>query len=1054
MQHRRSRALPILLGLAATLGLPAVPAAANGPVTSTPSVADSGWADAPLALPPPSTSARRATVGMAGEARTHEAGSSPVEPHSGFRDRFTDTCEDVAGAGALDVRRVGWEWDGDDRTLDVILTACHDLSDATAGTQVEWFLGPEDGGTFTRRLLLTLDAESSVTMFDTRQTPDPGDDTVVVTLPERDGANPDGILFDSSRAVRWVLRPEHFANATVTDCLGGRETLPCFDWFLRTSSADPDFLPETFEPLATFPRSCDFFDFSAGDAARSTKPASQDRFVVRTAPGQHEAARAAAEGLGLRVGADLPQLAAFSVRDVVGDAEAIRALPGVVDVAPTNAVTRHATPNDLGYDEQWYLPMVEADAAWDLTTGSSDITLAVVDDGIDGTRHDLVGRVAAGSDVSFGSPRTIPPGANSDRGGHGTAVAGVAAGTGDNGGGPEFFDVAGVDWNTTIRPYRVFDYAGCADDEDVARGIFAAVDGGADVINLSLGSASDGRDLRASAEYAETRGVLVVASTGNDGPGGAVNYPAQYDTVIAVGGSTSGQGSGGVERVVDYANTASNVFIVAPAGDGIFVNPARTEILGLGTENDFRYFSGTSFSSPIVAGSLSLLRSLDACLSPSAIRDVLASTAVPIQDTSAVRPDGRRTNSGWGRIDINAMLTADGVGGAPLDAADATIGIAAGAARDFALPISSCTSLDGVDAQLVTSPSNGSVTITGTTARYTPDAGFSGLDEFTYVGRRDTSTTAPATITLSVTDTVRLADDDRYATAAAVSRFTFAPGTDVAYVASGLDFPDALAATAVAGFEEAPVLLTQPTQLPQATILELQRLRPRRIIVVGGTSAVSSPVFNQLLDLAGNGGAFRRSGADRYATAARLVTSVFASAPRIYIATGQSFPDALSGASPAVRDGAPLLLVRGDRVPSDIASAIQALRPTTIHVLGGASVISNTVLGDIQRLVPAASVQRISGSNRYATSVAVAFQRFVDTSAVRTVHVATGANFPDALAGGVAAGLTPAPLLLVPSSGTVPRAVIDEIARLGVQSIVVLGGTSAVPSSILAQLRP
>jgi putative cell wall-binding protein len=93
---------------------------------------------------------------------------------------------------------------------------------------------------------------------------------------------------------------------------------------------------------------------------------------------------------------------------------------------------------------------------------------------------------------------------------------------------------------------------------------------------------------------------------------------------------------------------------------------------------------------------------------------------------------------------------------------------------------------------------------------------------------------------------VRLAGADRYATAVAVSKAAFAPGVDVAYIAYGLNFPDALAGAAAAGYRGGPVLLTPTSTLNAATAAELTRLKPKRIIVLGSTGVISSTVYNQL----------------------------------------------------------------------------------------------------------------------------------------------------------------------------------------------------------------
>ena len=160
----------------------------------------------------------------------------------------------------------------------------------------------------------------------------------------------------------------------------------------------------------------------------------------------------------------------------------------------------------------------------------------------------------------------------------------------------------------------------------------------------------------------------------------------------------------------------------------------------------------------------------------------------------------------------------------------------------------------------------------------------------------------------------RLSGLDRYSTAVAISASEFSPGVPVAYVATGLDFPDALSAVPVAGAAGGPILLVPGTTIPGSVASELNRLNPDSIVVLGGTAVVSSQVETQLAAYT-NGSVTRIAGADRFATAAALSSSNFSSADTVYIATGLSFPDALAGGPLGAVKGGPILLV-GASVPS------------------------------------------------------------------------------------------------------------------------------------------
>ncbi|MHB8671526.1 MAG: cell wall-binding repeat-containing protein, partial [Acidimicrobiales bacterium] len=296
----------------------------------------------------------------------------------------------------------------------------------------------------------------------------------------------------------------------------------------------------------------------------------------------------------------------------------------------------------------------------------------------------------------------------------------------------------------------------------------------------------------------------------------------------------------------------------------------------------------------------------------------------------------------------------------------------------------------------------------------------------------------------------RAAGPDRYATAAATSSVTFKPGAPIAYVATGVNFPDALAGTPAAIVGKGPILLTTPGSLPGTTVTELQRLKPGRIVVLGGPDVVSDAVASQLAQYT-TGGVSRLQGNDRYATSAAVSAAAFPTpgVPFAYVATGDRFPDALSGGAAAGKRGGPVLLVTRDSVPASVQNELTRLQPGTIIVLGGNDVVSDNVASQLALSARGGGLKRIAGSDRYQTSAAVALDAFGPPTPV--VAVATGLRFPDALGGGVAAGTAGGPLLLVPGS-TVPTGVRDEINRLGPASALVLGGTDVVSDLVEYQL--
>jgi len=295
----------------------------------------------------------------------------------------------------------------------------------------------------------------------------------------------------------------------------------------------------------------------------------------------------------------------------------------------------------------------------------------------------------------------------------------------------------------------------------------------------------------------------------------------------------------------------------------------------------------------------------------------------------------------------------------------------------------------------------------------------------------------------------RLAGADRFATAAAISAASFTPGVPVAYLATGLDFPDALAAGAAASLSGGPVLLVASSSLPSATALELTRLRPQAIKVIGGSSVVADGVLAAVQGYATSGSVERVAGTNRFATAAQISATTFApGVPVAYIATGRNFPDALAGVAAAGSVGGPILLTQPDRLPAETSAELNRLRPGRIVVLGGSGVVSDAVLGALAAHT-GGTVTRLAGPDRFATAVAVSTGTFASG---KTVFVATGVNFPDALGGGPVAGGLPGPLLLV-QTNSLPSSVAAELQRLDPDRIVILGGTGAVSSAVVSQIQ-
>lgn len=278
----------------------------------------------------------------------------------------------------------------------------------------------------------------------------------------------------------------------------------------------------------------------------------------------------------------------------------------------------------------------------------------------------------------------------------------------------------------------------------------------------------------------------------------------------------------------------------------------------------------------------------------------------------------------------------------------------------------------------------------------------------------------------------RFAGANRYETAAAfVLEEHLDDPPDVVYVATGESFADGLAA----GGPGAPVLLTDRDALSPATYHALVVLDPARIVLVGGTGAVSSTVEAELAQLAP---VTRLAGGDRFDTAAQVARHAWSSrAPIVYVATGLRFPDALAAGAA----DAPILLSAGSTLHPETRAALTDLRPGEIVVLGGPAAIPAAVFEELASLAP---TTRIAGVNRYETAAQLAAR--LGTGGGRAL-VTSGVKFADALAAG-GAGI---PILLT-APGDLPTSTRTALASLRPRSIGVVGGMAAVSGTVASQL--
>lgn len=325
--------------------------------------------------------------------------------------------------------------------------------------------------------------------------------------------------------------------------------------------------------------------------------------------------------------------------------EQLNADPVVEYAEPNYKVRIFLTPNDPSFSKQWAHNIMQSANGWNIATGRSTVTIAVIDSGIDPNHPDLASKVVPGYDFANGDadPR--------DDNGHGTHVAGIAAAATNNGTG-----VAGVSWQARIMPVKVTDDEGSGTVAMVTDGITYAYQHGAKVLNLSLGGPGYSMTQQNAVNAAHAASALVVAAMGNDNIS-LPFYPAAYNNVVAVSATNN------ADTKSYYSNYGFHVDLAAPGGamsiygdTGGIYSTMPTYPVNLTTEYDYKlnydYLQGTSQASPYTAGLAALIWSMDLSMTPDQVRLAMQNSA------NDLGSPGWDQYYGYGRINVQRAVEA------------------------------------------------------------------------------------------------------------------------------------------------------------------------------------------------------------------------------------------------------------------------------------------------------------------------------------------------------------------------------------------------------------
>lgn len=321
-------------------------------------------------------------------------------------------------------------------------------------------------------------------------------------------------------------------------------------------------------------------------------------------------------------------------------------LPEVVMAEPDYLYYVQKQPNDPLYPQMWAWPKISAPTAWETTTGSTAITAAIIDTGIDSNHEDLAdGRVIKGRNyVGCGLPADDP----ADQYGHGTHVAGTVGAVTNNS-----LGVAAVNWDIKILAYKIGCGDGAVSSSAGATAIKAAADQGAKVINLSWGGFGSSGLLNDATQYAYDQGTVVVAAAGNKNAELASFAPANANRVIAVTATDSADAKA---LFSNYSGTGlhprNGLVIAAPGVSILSLGAAGNPLCG---GQKYCVASGTSMAAPHLAGAVALLFAVNSNLTVDQVHQILKETADPLSDSRL----------GVGRLNLAAAVAAASGGETP-----------------------------------------------------------------------------------------------------------------------------------------------------------------------------------------------------------------------------------------------------------------------------------------------------------------------------------------------------------------------------------------------------
>lgn len=305
----------------------------------------------------------------------------------------------------------------------------------------------------------------------------------------------------------------------------------------------------------------------------------------------------------------------------------------------------------------------------------------------------------------------------------------------------------------------------------------------------------------------------------------------------------------------------------------------------------------------------------------------------------------------------------------------------------------------------------------------------------------------------AATDNTRIWGDTQFTTARAVAEEMYSGTVQAVILASGNGYADALSASVLAHKLNAPILLVDKTVASSNDAFDFIKnhlAKAGRVYLIGGNAVINDGFVTQLNSL-GYPNITRIGGVDRYDTNMQIVNQLdVPEGTPIVVASGETYPDALSISSTAAHNGWPILLFRGDTMPWQVQDFLSSDKPEKVYIAGGPGVVSQAIENSLSLYTPKPEIFRLYGNDRYETCNQIDSKFSAKPS---NLYLTSGENFADALAGSVLAAQDGSPLVLVnPTLANLPSPIanyVSEIHQNGVNpKVLMLGGQRAVPDSL------